>query len=138
MATVKSSLPPRRMSHPLRLVADNGEAIAKFEAPAKMRITNVRAYTPDPAGLRVCRLKIKRTTAGTDANLWWNPLGDANGTNQGVPLFMLVAADERPQDGCPLSDWVMAASEKWTFVADVLEGAADFELELVFEAEWLC
>lgn len=124
-------------SHPLVITADpaTGLGRATFTAPYDMVIERVRAFTRDAAGLRVCRLNITSTGAGS-ASWFWSPVDESSDT--WVPLHMLVTPDERPNDPCAFTGLKLKGNTKYTIETRQLLGLIDYEVELIFFARPDC
>jgi len=125
-----------KASHPLVIQADaDGKGRVTFSVPFDMVIERVRAYTADPAGLRVCRLKITSTGAG-NASWFWSPIDESS--EIWPPLHMLVTPDERPTDDCAFTGLTLKGGTKYTIETEQLEGLAEYSVELVFFARASC
>lgn len=128
-------IPPPRVSHPLVITSDaNGDGKALFTVPFDMTIRTVRAYTNDPAGLRVCRLGLKST--GGYGSPYWSPYDES--TELLPPLSHLVPPDERPGDPCAFTGMKLKAGSKFDFVVQVLEGRLPYTVELTIFADPEC
>ena len=127
--------PPPRVSHPLVITSDaNGDGKALFTVPFDMTIRTIRAYTKDPAGLRVCRLGLKST--GGYGSPYWSPYDES--TELLPPLAHLVAPDERPDDPCAFTGMKLKAGSKFDFVVQPLEGRLPYSVELTIFADPEC
>lgn len=118
------------VSHPLVITADaDGNGRTTFTVPFDLVLDRVRAFTKDPAGLRVCRLNI--TSAGANKTSWfWSPVDESS--ELWPPLHMLVSPDERPNDPCPFTGLKLKGSNKYTVETRQLEGLAEYTVELIF------
>lgn len=122
-------------SHPLVITADGDSGRATMTVPHDMVIERVRAYTRDPAGLKVCRLNFR--SAGTSGEApYWSPYDQSS--DVWPPLHMLVTPDERPNEPCAFTGLELKAGNKFTVDVKRLEGLADFTVELVFYARPTC
>ena len=90
-----------------------------------MTIRTIRAYTSDPAGLRVCRLGMKPT--GGYGSPYWSPIDES--TEVLPPLAHLVAPDERPDGPCAFTGMRLKAGAKHDFIVQRLEGEATTALD---------
>ena len=127
--------PAPAVSHPLVIQSDDeGNGKALLTVPFTMVLRNVRAYTTDPAGLRVCRMGL--IPAGSYGSRFWSPIDES--TEVLPPLHHLVASDERPDAGCALSGLRLEGGRKYDVVIQPLEGLAPFTVELTFFAEPEC
>lgn len=127
--------PAPSVSHPLVIQSDDeGNGKALLTVPFTMVLRNVRAYTTDPAGLRVCRMGL--IPAGSYGSRFWSPIDES--TEVLPPLHHLVASDERPDAGCALSGLRLEGGRKYDVVIQPLEGLAPFTVELTFFAEPEC
>lgn len=126
---------PPKVSHPLTITSDaNGDGKALFTVPFDMTIRAIRVYTPDPAGLRVCRLGMKPT--GNYGSPYWSPIDQS--TEVLPPLAHLVAPDERPEDPCAFTGMVLKSGAKFDFIVQRLEGQAPYVVELTIMADPTC
>ena len=124
-----------KVSHPLVITSDGaGQGKALLTVPFTMVLRNVRAYTADPAGLRVCRLGV--VPAGMYGSRFWSPIDES--TELLPPLYHLVASDEHPEEGCALSGLRLEEGRKYDVITQPLEGHAPYTVELVFFAEPEC
>ncbi len=122
-------------SHPLVITANGETGRATMTVPEDIVIERVRAYTRDPAGLRVCRLNFRSTGTGGEA-AYWSPLDES--TDLWPPLHTLVTPDERPNDPCAFTGLKLKAGSKYTVEVRRLEGLQDFSVELIFFARAVC
>lgn len=126
---------PPYVSHPLVITSDiEGRGKAQLTVPQDMIIQRVRAYTTDPAGTRVCRLRLR--SSGRDNSMFWSPIEGSSDIYP--PLHHLVTPDERPNDPCAFTGLRLKANTKWDVEVERLEGAVPFTIELVFFAEPEC
>ena len=134
-AEVCAVRPAPAVSHPLVIQSDaNGNGKTLLTVPFTMVLRNVRAYTNDPAGLRVCRLGI--VPAGSYGSRFWSPIDES--TELLPPLHHLVASDERPEAGCALTGLRLEEGRKYDVMVQPLEGLAPYTVELTFFAEPEC
>lgn len=122
-------------SHPLVITATGDAGKATMTVPTDMVIERVRAYTNDPAGLRVCRLNFRSSGTGGEAP-YWSPVDES--TDIWPPLHMLVTSDERPNEPCAFTGLKLKAGTRFTVETQRLEGLQDFTVELVFYARGDC
>jgi len=126
---------PAKVSHPLSITSDaNGDGKAQLTVPFDMVLRTIRVYTTDPAGLRVCRLGIKRS--GGYGSPFWSPIDES--TEVLPPLVHLVPPDERPEDPCAFSGMELKAGAKYDITVQRLEGMAPYTVELTFLADPTC
>ena len=127
--------PAPAVSHPLVIRSDDkGYGKALLTVPFTMVLRNVRAYTSDPAGLRVCRLGV--IPAGSYGSRFWSPIDES--TELLPPMVHLVASDDRPDVGCALTGLRLEEGRKYDVVVQPLEGMAPYTIELTFFAEPVC
>lgn len=123
---------PPRVSNPLVITAnDDGWGKATLFVPWNMRIRTIRAYTADPAGLRVCRLGMKPT--GDYGTKLWSPLDES--TELLPPLEHVV---ETPDFPCAWAGTVLKGGHKYDFEIQALEGGGNFSVELTIFADPDC
>lgn len=124
-----------RVSHPLVITSDDqGNGKALFTVPFDMTLRSVRAYTSDPAGLRVCRLGLRST--GGYGSPYWSPYDES--TEVLPPLAHLVAPEEHPEHPCAFTGMQLKAGAKFDFVTQRLEGRLPYTIELTLFADPTC